>query len=361
MSRFWLLAVGFGAGLGTGCGQQDAITQYTIPKHEAIQLPAVKPSDTASKAPRAERMLGAIIPHGSQTWFFKLSGDPQRVASREEPFRDFVKSIRFAADDTPTWTLPAGWTQQPESGMRFATVIVDAEKPLLELTVIALPTAASDPQEQVLANVNRWRGQLSLPPIELSALSHETETLPLSNGDVATLVNYIGTTKPGGGMTPPFASALNRPFAPSPGKADPTGESSFTAQTPDGWSTGKVGGMRKAAFVVEDEERGQRAEVTVIDLSRDAGDRLANVNRWRGQIGLEPINEAQLQSSMERIDIAGESGDFVELTGSNGDSILGVIIDRGDKTWFFKLQGPTAIATAQKANFLAYVRSVKWK
>ena len=342
-----------------GCDRSESITQYTIPKHEAIQLPTsnVKPAVESPAAARPERMLAAIVRQSEQTWFFKLSGEPDRVAERADAFREFVQSLRFGGDGNPTWTLPSGWTQQLESGlrMRYATVVVDAAEPPLELTVTALPTSG-DPTEQILANVNRWRGQLSLPPIDDDDLSSETETLTLESDATATLVNYLGTSKPGG-MTPPFASpgGLNRPFAPAPA----SGEVPFTATPPADWSEGKVGGMRKAAFVIEDGD--QKAEVTVIDLARDAGDRLANVNRWRGQVGLEPIDEAQLRQSLRPIDVGELSGDFVDLVGSAGQTILGVIVDRGEKTWFFKLQGDSKVASAQQADFENYVRSVKWK
>jgi hypothetical protein len=345
-----------------GCERSDGISQYPIPKPESIQLPAADLADQTSPptAGRRERMLGAILPHGEQTWFFKLSGKPDRVTDRSEPFRDFVQSVRFHKDGTPQWTLPAGWTQQPGARMRFATIVVDAEEPPLELTVIALPSAAGDPVEQVLINVNRWRGQLSLPPIESAELSDESETVTLDSGLTATVVDYVGTTKPGG-MTPPFAAGrgLNRPFGPASSATASSNEVAFTAKTPAGWSAGKVDGMRKAAFVIEDGD--QKAEVTVIDLAREAGDRRANVNRWRGQVGSEPVDESQLRQSLKPIDVGGQSGDFVELAGSTGQSILGVIVDRGEKTWFFKLQGDTTVATAQKSNFETYVRSVKWK
>ena len=45
--------------------------------------------------------------------------------------------------------------------------------------------------EQVVSNINRWRGQLSLPPIEEDDLDHQTEKLTL-NGFVAYWINIVG-------------------------------------------------------------------------------------------------------------------------------------------------------------------------
>ena len=69
----------------------------------------------------------------------------------------------------------------------------------------------------------------------------------------------------------------------------------LTFSIPEGWRAGKRSMMRKAAFVVGDGE--STAEITVIDLSRGAGELLPNVNRWRGQVDpdLEPLDEETLR------------------------------------------------------------------
>jgi hypothetical protein len=345
--------------IALGCGPAETITQYTIPKPESIQLAAPDSTKAKSAVARPERMLGAIVPHGDQTWFFKVSGEPDRVHEQADEFAEFLLSLKFTPQGTPIWSLPANWKQQSGSGMRFATLIVDPADPPLELTVIALPTVSGDATEQVLANVNRWRGQLSLPAIDQAALPKETRSLSLPGGLNATVVNITGMAKPGG-MSPPFASGgLGRPFGPA--SAPTSAGEPFTATAPKDWSPGERREMRKAAFVVEDTSRNEKVEITVIDLARDAGDRLANINRWRGQVGLDPITAQQLADAVPKIDIDGVKGDFVELVGLQGETILGVIVDRGDRTWFFKLQGASALANAQQANFQAYVRSVKWK
>jgi len=44
---------------------------------------------------RQTRILGAVVPRGNQTWFFKLTGDDAVVARERENFMGFVKSIRY--------------------------------------------------------------------------------------------------------------------------------------------------------------------------------------------------------------------------------------------------------------------------
>jgi len=347
------------AGLA-GCQPEEQIAQYTIPKAESIQLPAATPGKgpgSESTAGRPERMLAAILPGGEQSWFFKLTGPVDPVAERWDEFREFVKSVHFGADGNPDWTLPAGWTKQPGNQMRFATLVIAADPPL-EISVSALATS----EDTVLANINRWRGQLSLPPVTADNLGDESEMIATKSGALATVINLVGTSKGGGMMSGPFARG-GMPSSPplQPSAAPP----SVTYDTPEGWTPGKVGGMRKAALEVM--EGDYRAEITVIDLPRDpqASERLANVNRWRGQVALSPVTADELKSAMRPLPVGSLTGDYVELIGTEGgdaaQSILGVIVDRDDKTWFVKLQGPTPVALSQRANFEQFVKSLKFE
>ena len=67
--------------------------------------------------------------------------------------------MKFSTADTPTWTLPAGWSQEEpkDKKFRYATILTGPKDKGLELTVSSLPGKASVPQ-----NVIRWRVQLGL-------------------------------------------------------------------------------------------------------------------------------------------------------------------------------------------------------
>lgn len=65
------------------------------------------------------------------------------------------------------WATPPGWTQRPGDGMRAATLAPPPAAGKAEATVVALPGDVGGE----LANVNRWRGQLSLPPVADAALA----------------------------------------------------------------------------------------------------------------------------------------------------------------------------------------------
>ena len=78
------------------------------------------------------------------------------------------------------WTLPKGWTRTAGSGMRFATLMAPGPGKA-EISVVMLPGAAGTE----LANVNRWRGQIALPPLDLRALGTARQTVQCKAGTVA--------------------------------------------------------------------------------------------------------------------------------------------------------------------------------
>jgi hypothetical protein len=116
-----------------------------------------------------------------------------------------LNSVRFSSEGKPQWTLPEGWQEQPGSQLRFATLVIPAEPKPLEVSVTVLPNSGEDDEAYVLLNVNRWRGQLRLPPTTKEQLAGESTQVPL-DGATATVVNLLGTAAPDGMGRPPFMS-----------------------------------------------------------------------------------------------------------------------------------------------------------
>jgi len=78
------------------------------------------------------------------------------------------------------WTLPKGWTEEKGSGMRFAT-LKPATPGKIDASVVVLPGAAGGE----LPNVNRWRGQIGLPPIDEAALGAARREVKSKAGKIA--------------------------------------------------------------------------------------------------------------------------------------------------------------------------------
>lgn len=91
---------------------------------------------------------------------------------------------------------------------------------------------------------------------------------------------------------------------------------------------------------------------------------MQNVNRWRDQVKLPETSEKELLASATKITVDGTEGLFVELVGPESvekrETILGALVVRGDKVWFFKLRGDVALAAREKGAFESFIRSVKF-
>jgi len=193
-----------------GCGPHDGIARYTVPKPELVDPTLVARAVPPAAAKTQQQTLGVIVPLDETSWFFKLTGEKDLVEPQHELFVQFVSAVKFApgADAKPTWTLPEGWQQLPGGQFRYATIrmpqMADSDKPL-EITV-------SSAGGEVLANVNRWRGQLNLKPISADELAASGKTLDV-DGHKATLVSLVGTGSGGMGGAPfaPFAGGAALP------------------------------------------------------------------------------------------------------------------------------------------------------
>lgn len=210
----------------TGCGSEEPVVSYKVPKADVVwednHVDRKDDVDKANVKPpkkgKPGRMLGAIATVGETNWYFKLLGLLDPVSAQTEDVDAFLKSVKFTGDDgeeQPQWTLPEGWTQIPAddarnkggtSGFsvpRFATIdiVVDDDDEKLELTVIALGANVADLEGDLLANVNRWRGQVTLSPVE--QLGNSIKKIE-SGGVTINIIDFEGHLKPRGMGRAPF-------------------------------------------------------------------------------------------------------------------------------------------------------------
>lgn len=367
-----------------GCRPADEIHSYDVPKETARPATAV-----ARSAEPTDRMLAAILPDGDQAWFFKVVGPLGKVDEYAAQVYKFFSSVRPASGRPhPDWQLPDGWQQQSGSGLRAATVRIPTDGDSLEISVSKLPWGGSE--AELLSNVNRWRGQLQLAPISAAGLTACTRDLNV-DGTTMTVVQLAGQMQDSG-MTPPFAggtdAARGAPMMPraTGGNADqggglPAGHPPIASsaaprpaplrfETPDGWQSLPATGMRKAAFRVVDGSAS--ADVTVIDFPASAGpmisDPLANVNRWRAEVGLDPLGEIELPSVLETLDVDGVSASLIEAIpdkslpkeSKGGRATVAAMVTHDNTIWFFKMTGDRDVVVDQRDAFQSFLKSVRF-
>jgi hypothetical protein len=301
------------------------------------------------------------------------------------------------------WTAPADWKPKTGSSMRKGSYDVGAsEGGAADLAITAFPGDVGGD----LANVNRWRGQLALPPISDAELPAALTTLSangvamkiadLTGGPADNPQRMLGAIVPHGGATwffkltgpaavvtnakaayldflqtiktaaivaeatpphapvaPPAAEMVNTPVI----KADGPGLK-WTA--PSHWQDKPPTAMRKATYVVPG-AGGANGEISVTAFPGEVGGELANVNRWRGQFQLPALTAAELPAAVTRLTANGLQialVDFSSGTTDNPQRLLGAIVPDNGATWFFKFTGPSALVGAERPAFLNFLQSL---
>lgn len=321
------------------------------------------------------------------------------------------------------YTTPDGWMATPGGAMRVASFGIKQGDKTADMSVIPLPgSAGGDP-----ANINRWRAQVGLAPLDPAALKQTAEAASVgavpvelydlrgtnNAGDPARIFGVIlpregtawffkmtgdepvvtsqkaafvaflksveftsGGTRPPGlgegdtmppGRTTAGGAALpegHPPIATEPGTApvNRAGQPSWTV--PAGWKEVSGGDFLVAKFLLTGEGNAQAA----VNVSRSAGDGggvAGNVNRWRGQLGLNPLPEAEAAKSGASLKVDADEATLVEMVGKDArtgqpSKLVGAILLHKDQSWFYKLMGDAKVVDANRAAFIQFVTNVKY-
>ncbi len=127
---------------------------------------------------------------------------------------------------------------------------------------------------------------------------------------------------------------------------------------PSGWKESRGGQMRFATLTPP---VSGKVDVSVIVLPGPAGGELANVNRWRNQIGLPPLAEGELAASRKPLrSKAGELSvyDFSSGGATKTRTIAGLTSADGN-TWFVKMTGDAESVASASPAFLELLGSLR--
>lgn len=137
----------------------------------------------------------------------------------------------------------------------------------------------------------------------------------------------------------------------------PQGADALAWSLPDGWSEETGTGMRIATLR---STRNPSVEITIIALEGTAGGELANVNRWREQIGLPPVDAAGLGSTRKKV--ASKAGEIVvhELLNPTGNGIIAATVAPSvGHTWFLKMAGDTPSLIHVRDSFFRWLVNLR--
>jgi len=98
-------------------------------------------------------------------------------------------------------------------------------------------------------------------------------------------------------------------------------------------------------------------ECSITVLPGEAGGARANVDRWRTQLGLAPLDDAQYMG-LETISLLGSQALIVEASSSD-KGVLGAVSSAADRSVFVKLTGPVGQIARHRAAFLELCRTLE--
>lgn len=195
---------------------------------------------------------------------------------------------------------------------------------------------------------------------EITAYRAPKDPAPLAPAAAATPMTP-GATLPDG--HPPIDGS-GAPAASSPvmsGNVTTASGAELLWTAPAHWTAKDRGSMRKGSYSIAG-DAGTVADLAVTAFPGDTGGLFANINRWRGQVGLPPIAESALDANVQHVDVANFHIDLVDITGSVGGvstTLLGAIVPHNGQTWFFKLVGPEPLVAREKAAFREFLNTIK--
>jgi len=162
------------------------------------------------------------------------------------------------------------------------------------------------------------------------------------------------------GAMPPGAMPGAMPGGELPPPPRPAAKAALKWTAPKGWTETQGSGMRFATLTPPAAGAG-KAEVSVVVLPGAAGGELANVNRWRGQIGLPPLDDAALAAA--RAAVKAKAGtvavyDFTSLGEVKSRMVTGLLATADGNTWFFKLMGDADPVGKAKPAFMRFLETL---
>ena len=288
----------------------------------------------------------ALVPDGTRLWSFQLIERVQGIKdhSQQRVFEKLIRSISARKGNAKSgiqWAEPEDWRR---AEMEAPPIIYFSPDRLAAFQAQIVVYGIGDAMNRDrLPLVNLWRIHSGLPAWQRAQMDKASRELQVAGRNV-TLIKFETLPVPIPSVKP----------APQPRKSE------LTYQVPKGWAAGKPGAFRTISFLIRDGDK--QAEVVVAGLPPAAANAIVNnVNRWRAQLKLKALDEAAVQKSVEKIAVAGKTGHYIDITGTDGRRILAVMSERDDRVWFFKMTGDEQLVGKHKKSFESFVKSVSFK
>ena len=330
--------------LEVATGTDDSVSMQTIPKPKAPQT--------------IDQYLKFALPDG---WKASSNSSPMTTHSFDATGGAFVTVIPLPAAVAGTTDIVNLWRQQvglgeigPEEAAKAAKAITISGQPgsLYDFTGETPVEGQAKPPRIVTASTTL--GQVTW----FFKLSGSADAIESQLENFSQFLTGLAFQP--GASTIDFQSLMQEAqrasqAAPPPPPPSAPAVAKPTWTVPGSWEEKAATSMRLGNFTAG----AGKAEITVMTFPGEVGGLLANVNRWRGQSGLPPVDEAGLTEVTEQINISGTPATLVEAVGEKTAS-FSVFHPVGNATWFYKISGPSEAVTPENAAFRAFLESIQF-
>jgi hypothetical protein len=314
---------------------------------------------------------------------------------------------------SPTWETPSDWKELAPTSIRIGNLLIEGQGgKKAEVAITSFPGSVGTE----LDNWNRWRGEIGLAPTEADKISSEpvkvgaddaklydmtgeqlrTVVAMLPRGgstwffkvrgdkevvesSKSTFISFLKTVKFDGGQASASVATSSRnqapadphaniPGAPPLGKAISEAKPAAAAGSggpvldiPPEWKEVTPGPMVLKSYTIGEGE----ARLAISSLGGAGGGVLMNVNRWRGQLGLDPISEGDLPTTTTSFDAGDTKATLVDISGTEAKTgsdarMIAVMVPKGDETWFYKLTGDETVVGQEKEALIKVVQTARY-
>lgn len=335
-------------------------------------------SDQPARVVARSTVVASVIPtHSSGSSVEERFGIPSDAPKPDAGVGEAAAMLR--------WDLPAGWVERAPSAMRVANFAVSGSDAECYLTILAGDGGG------VGANVNRWLAQMQKPALvgaqidelpratlfhrEAVLLDVEGTFTGMSSGtaqagrrllglllvdpDGSAFLKFVGPTdvvererKSFFALAASLRSANDSAASASTSGVRIERAAGLVARVPSSWMRVPEKPPRAMDLRIDAD-----VECSITVLAGAAGGARANIDRWRGQIGLPPLDDEQF-TGLEVVPVLGGKARLVEAT--SGDAgVLGIVSEHSERSVFVKLTGPVGQLARHRAAFLELCSSLE--
>ena len=361
-----------------------------------------KPIEVQTYDKLEELMLVGVTLREGTLWSIKLVNSRERVLAIEDSVYEFAKSFEFQSDpqEDPKWMVPANWVKldltMPFRKATFEIQDADEKSDRTQVIVSEIRMGQTmNAEDSIVANINRWRKEMNAEeiinytvnekgtPVERSAASLVIPFMkkimidgrPMYFDKIEGV--YQKRSGPARQMPGMMGKGHSGGFGKTSGSPAKSGTSEpdkpFEYEKPEAWKQIAGGSISILKFNAGEGDDKVQISVSKFPAQADSVNWQSTVAMWQGQLKVERTEEKELDKVTQKIPVGEFDGKLIKIAGQkeqDGVALVGVMLestssekiaDKDKAKWFIKMQGPQKTVDSERANFEAFVKSIRFE